>query len=276
MTAPGAAIGDRAPSNRRVPLVDERLYPPGDPFGLGQAMHLYLIRHAQSANNALADQRERQHDPPLTDTGMLQAGILAQHLVRGDRRDSPWVRSLSGAPVAGEGFGITRLICSPMRRALQTAQPIGLALGLAPEIWADVHEYGGIYLEAPDGGLAVGYPGMTRAEIAGGFPDYRIPDEIDEYGWWHGRRESADECAVRAARVADRLRSMSGDPATLALVSHGDFTNFLLWDLLGLPKDTVRFSLRNTSITSLAFGPDRRIVISYANRTEHLLNGTLT
>ena len=46
-------------------------------------MKLYIIRHAQSINNALANQMDRVCDPSLTELGYRQAEIVAQHLVGG-------------------------------------------------------------------------------------------------------------------------------------------------------------------------------------------------
>ena len=47
-------------------------------------MDLFIIRHGQSANNALANIKDRQVDPPLTDLGVQQANELARFLMDGD------------------------------------------------------------------------------------------------------------------------------------------------------------------------------------------------
>ena len=98
-------------------------------------MDLYIIRHAQSTNNALpaeVELRERVCDPLLTELGYRQADHVAEHLATG--RDG-WSEAASADPEAGGGpsaaaYGITRLVCSPMRRTLLTAQPASQALGL--------------------------------------------------------------------------------------------------------------------------------------------------
>ena len=122
-------------------------------------MILYIIRHAQSTNNELADHRDRVCDPPLTELGKRQTEILAQHMATGVDIE-PWSVDSRGR----RGYGITRLYCSPMWRALQTTQPVGRALGLAPEVWIDIHERGGIFLDHGEDGGIVGYPGKTRSE----------------------------------------------------------------------------------------------------------------
>ena len=52
-------------------------------------MQLYIIRHAQSVNNALDDQRYRVSDPLLTEVGHRQAAMLAEHLAHGAGRFTP-------------------------------------------------------------------------------------------------------------------------------------------------------------------------------------------
>lgn len=84
---------------------------------------LYLIRHGQSENNARAGESTRTADPGLTHTGQVQAVRVASHLTREvDRTD------VRDGFVTEGGYRIGRLFCSPMLRALQTAQPIGEAL----------------------------------------------------------------------------------------------------------------------------------------------------
>ena len=129
-------------------------------------MELYIIRHGQSSNNALLDQSKRVADPQLTAMGRQQAELLARELA-GNVDPADRVRMNFGAPAAsaeaGRGHGITRLYCSPMWRAMQTAEPVARALGLEPEVWIDIHEHGGIFLE--ENGTFTGYGGKTRPEI---------------------------------------------------------------------------------------------------------------
>ena len=117
-------------------------------------MELFIIRHAQSFNNALANQRYRVVDPPLTEIGLRQAELVARHLANGIDHE--------GAPIEGQaadqpaGMGIQELYCSAMERALQTATAIGRALSLKPQVWVDIHEEGGMWLDhGPDEAMAV-------------------------------------------------------------------------------------------------------------------------
>ncbi len=139
-------------------------------------MELFIIRHAESGNNALGDNRDRVVDPPITELGQRQSEILAQHLATGYTQDLiPGAAPGSARAFARKGYGITSLYCSPMLRSLQTADSIKEALGLIPRVWVEIHERGGMFLEHGAGRGSVGYPGMTRSEILAKYPDYQLP-----------------------------------------------------------------------------------------------------
>ena len=238
-------------------------------------MELYIIRHGQSHNNALKDARDRVCDPPLTDIGRRQAVLLAEYLKR--RTDSS---ETSGAWFYQNrhGYDFTRLYCSPMLRALETAEPIGRAIGLAPHIWVDLHEHWGIFLDHGDGRGPVGYPGITREEIVARFPDYVIPECITSRGWWNRPPEVEAEWTARAARVVSRLWDRFGETdERIALITHGGCINSLLCRLLhDIPPGTAAFSHQNTAISRVDWADthhpngDGHIVLQYLNRVEHL------
>lgn len=240
-------------------------------------MDLYIIRHAQSTNNALpaeVELRDRVCDPLLTELGFRQAALLAGHLVTG--RDG-WSEAASADPEAGGGpsvaaYGITRLVCSPMRRTLLTAQPASQALGLQPEIWLDIHEHGGIYLDHGQPAGKVGYPGITRPEVSAQFPGYRAPEALTERGWWRDGFEEWETCLLRAGVVARRLREMNrGAGESIAMVTHGAFASALIMALVGTPPEArVHFSHHNTGISLVHFRPDGGIRLRYLNRVPHL------
>ena len=99
-------------------------------------MDLYLVRHAQSANNAnLPD--ERVHDAPITQIGERQCAYLAH-----------WSKSA----------GVSRLLVSPMLRTLQTVHYVRETLDLIPEVWGELHEQGGCI----SGSTAAAYEGQPR------------------------------------------------------------------------------------------------------------------
>jgi 2,3-bisphosphoglycerate-dependent phosphoglycerate mutase/probable phosphoglycerate mutase len=161
-----------------------------------------------------------------------------------------------------------------MHRALQTAQPIGQALDLTPEVWVDLHEHGGIYLDhGPDGGL-VGYPGKTRAEILAEFPNYLLPETVTEEGWWNRGHEDWPACQGRAIRVAGQLRELAeqiGPNERVAMVSHGGFLAVLLKALLNhLPAADIFYHHFNTAITRIDFRSNGKLDVRYLNRIPHL------
>jgi 2,3-bisphosphoglycerate-dependent phosphoglycerate mutase len=236
-------------------------------------MDLLIIRHAQSSNNALADQSQRVCDPLLTEVGRRQSDLLAVHLAEGPSKEPYWPYDPTEVDRRdGRGYHLARLYCSPMRRALQTAGPIGRDLGLAPHVWVDIHEAGGMWLDhgAPLG--IVGYPGITRPELEAQFPGYVVPDNLTDAGWWsYAGQEDNAMAAVRAGRVADTLRDWATRDERIAIITHGAFSDFLLRNLLSQPPmQPVFYHLNNTSISLLRFRANGEISIRYLNRLEHL------
>lgn len=218
-------------------------------------MQLYLIRHAQSENNILTPEalHNRLVDPSLTELGFRQRDILANFL-------------------AGEAaIKLDQLYTSAMFRSLLTAQPVGKALGLQPQVWLPLHELGGMYLAR--NGSSIGFGGMTRGQIQGDFPGYQLPEAVTEAGWYDAARgfEPLAGSIERARAVAKTLNEWSGQERSIGLVSHAGFLNLLLGAITeDSPVDGGwRYYHNNTAITRvdyLADGP----VLHYMNRVEHL------
>lgn len=230
---------------------------------------LFLIRHGQSSNNALTDPSQRVCDPELTEIGQVQAERVAaymaqrEHLVGTDRS-------------ATEGLALDRLYCSAMIRALHTATPIGKALGIRPEVWLDIHEVGGIFLEHKNGDIE-SFSGAGRGEIDDRFPGVVLPEAVGEKGWWQGGRESVEDGQLRALKVAQMLRQQSVAGQRIGLVTHGDFMSHLIKALLGIEQGPeIYIEHRNTAITCLKVAVQERTVVYYANRFEHLEKAQIT
>lgn len=237
-------------------------------------MQLYIIRHGQSTNNILADMRNRTFDPVLTDLGHRQTELVAQYLAEGIRIEQRWGDLDEDTSAQRRtGAGITRLYCSAMYRALQTAQPIGQVLGLNPEVWVDIHESGGIFLEHEDERGTIGYPGKTRSEILAEFPNYVLPDTVAEHGWWdvNKGREDLFTCQGRAIRVGHHLQQCAHTNERIALVSHGGFIDALIKAVTSqLPGDHLFYHHFNTAISRIDFDGTGRLDVRYINRTDHL------
>ena len=91
-------------------------------------MRLYVVRHAQSANNALLVPSlmnpDRDADPTLTEAGFKQAAALGKY-----------VAEAFGEKAAALGRvkpcdAVKKLVVSPMRRCMLTATPISKQLGI--------------------------------------------------------------------------------------------------------------------------------------------------
>lgn len=236
-------------------------------------MILYIIRHAHVAYRrgvALAGvppaERAFLSDPELSAFGRRQAARLAEHLAQ---KAAPAERQ----PLHGErsGFTITRLFTSPMRRALQTAQPLAASLGLQPEIWQDLHEFGGIRYDEGEGRGPQGFAGLTRAEIEAQFPGYAIPPDFADDGWWNRPSEGEADYAARLARVAGELRTLAKSTAEhIAIITHGTAASDLLHTLLGnQDRKHFHYNHYNTGVSSLEFR-ETETNIRYHNRIEHL------
>jgi 2,3-bisphosphoglycerate-dependent phosphoglycerate mutase len=91
---------------------------------------LYLIRHAQSANNEIwdgsDDHPQRAPDPEITSLGHRQAEALGQHLAHphAEPRQHPFVAAETIE------FGLTHVYCSLMTRSIVTAEYIAGACDL--------------------------------------------------------------------------------------------------------------------------------------------------
>ncbi len=225
-------------------------------------MELFLIRHGESTNNALTDVSQRVADPELTELGRAQAEQVAAYLAEG--------LHLAPSERAEDRPFFERLYCSPMIRTLHTAQAIGQAMGYRSEIWVAIHEMGGIFLDHGGERGVVGYPGLTRAEIAARFPTSVASAEVGEDGWWDAGKETDQQAQRRAVGVAADLRARAGENTRIGFVTHGGFMSLLLSALGNQAMDDGSYyAHKNTGITHIALAPGTT-VIKYLNRTEHL------
>lgn len=222
-------------------------------------MQLYLVRHAESENNAKPP-HQRVEDPSLTRRGELQAEHLAG-----------WTRTLR----------IDVLITSPFLRTLQTTRRIIDATPQRLQIWHDVFERGGCYRgHLP--GHEVGADGLGRDDIlrhATGCPtDCLIDGTIDERGWWGGKpRETDQEATIRCGTVLQRLTETFGSNGqTVVLVTHADFKRLLVAAMLPAIVDPcVLGPMRNTGITKVNFD-GQSWQLDWFNSVSHLPSRLIT
>jgi broad specificity phosphatase PhoE len=171
---------------------------------------IYLIRHGETewAKNGRHTGRT---DIPLTDAGREQAGFLL--------------------PIFDE-VKFTRILSSPLQRALETAKLAGL--GSRVELDKDLLEW------------AYGdYEGLTTKEIRDQVPDWSV--------WTHPcpNGETIDQISLRADRVVATLRSIEGN---VAIFSHGHFLRVLVSRWVGLSANHgSRFLLGTSTLSILAY-----------------------
>jgi len=253
-----------------------------------KTMHLFIIRHAQSTNNQVAELVEtnreatkaaayddymakREPEPPLTELGKAQARLLAEHLAGVEHAEAPHEHA---QPQHRRGYGFTRILCSPMLRTLQTVQPISRALRLPPEVWIEIHEHGGCFHGNPrSANPVINFPGMTRQEILAMFPDYTLPAEITEQGWWSSGYEEITGCCERATKVAHTLHGWAEAQLDerIAIVSHGTFADALIKALFKQDFEApIGYYHYNTAITRIDWTARGYLVLRYANRIQHL------
>jgi len=202
---------------------------------------LILVRHGQSTWNAQG-RIQGWADPPLDDTGQEQARRLARRL-------------------AAEEHNISALYSSPLLRARQTAEAVGLTLTLT--VQTDDR------LKENDVGLL---SGLTGDEVERQFPE-----------WMSARRNSVewvpppggedrDAFVERAVAVMCDIVTHHPDQS-VAVVSHGGTLAVYLAHLLEMPiHRTLPFQFDNTSL-SIVKVSDRRVRLFKLNDTAHLSNG---
>lgn len=224
-------------------------------------MTLYLIRHAQSANNDLYERTGsslgRVEDPELTPLGGRQARILAEYLAGNSGRN-------------GE-YRFTHLYTSLMIRSVATATAVSLKCDLQPVAWIEVHERMGIFLEDEQTGERIGRPGKNRSFFQEHYPDLLLPDSLNEHGWWNRPAETEEQWRQRAGDFLAELYKRHGHSEDrVAIVTHGGFYHEVLSALAGASNQTdVWFTMHNTGISRIDFHPGQ-VSLIYHNRLEHL------
>lgn len=163
---------------------------------------VFLLRHGESVSNA---------DPRA----------VALPGEAGDRLSERGREQARAAAVALKRAGITRLLSSPMRRAGETAEPLGEALGLPVTVLPYVHE-----LKEP-----AGYGRLSPEEQKLRRWSARMsahPDDPDHTG---DGAESFNQVIARVRRLKMELESQPSEERTL-VVTHGIFSRFFFFDSL--------------------------------------------
>jgi 2,3-bisphosphoglycerate-dependent phosphoglycerate mutase len=189
--------------------------------------HLTLLRHGESTGNAQG-LLQGQVDYELSPFGRQQVIRLA---VR-------WV---------AEAAHFERIISSPLKRALQTAEIIANALDIPIEQDAD-------WMERDFGNLSGRI--LSEQDLRTLRKNFKIPSEpLGETG------ESQWDAYHRAERAVTNL--LQHPPGRYLVVAHGGIINQALRYILGVPptpgSDGPRFILSNAAFASLSYAPNEQI-----------------
>ncbi|MEM7563621.1 MAG: histidine phosphatase family protein [Pseudomonadota bacterium] len=238
---------------------------------------LYLIRHAQSANNVLwngVDEDDgRNPDPEITALGHQQAEALGDHLAHpeSEPRQHPF------APVQQTHFGLTHIYCSLMSRSILTAEYIASACHLDLQALPDIYERHGIY-QVDESGTRQGVSGPGKEYFEDRFPGVSLPENMDPEGWWNRPAESDDMFLNRMQQVvAETRQRLTDSDDCIAMVVHGDFIDQFINELMGVDRHShnyanhwvANWTFHNTSISRIDFVDGSHNVV-YLNRIDHL------
>ncbi|MCP4753368.1 MAG: histidine phosphatase family protein [Proteobacteria bacterium] len=244
-------------------------------------MQFYFIRHAQSENNVLmaktvSDRNDlagyetfesnRFANAELTDLGRKQADRLGRFIASQRKKPS------GGSASSKDDFEFTHLYSSPMVRAMDTAAQVAEASGAKPVVWKDLHEQGGVWTKDEKTGDKIGLAGDGRSDLEKKYSQFAVPDTIGEDGWWNRSYEEPHECFQRAGGVLEKLLGEhDGTDDRVAMVSHGNFYNHLLYNLLELSpeKREFGFTINNVAVTRIDFNGGIKMFV-YQNRTDFL------
>lgn len=192
-------------------------------------MQVLLIRHALP----LRSEHGEGSDPDLSDEGLAQVKRLPEALSR---------------------FPISRVVSSPQRRAIQTAEPVAAARELPVEIDDRFAEYDrALPLYIPIEQIRDENP-QEWARMAQG----HLPIAVDEDAF-RARVRTAVEDLVAAADPED----------TVAVFSHGGVINVLLHEILGTTR-LLSFPIDYASLTRLLYSRSGQATVATVNSTEHV------
>ena len=208
-------------------------------------MRLLLVRHAESQGNREFRLQGRR-EFPLTERGQRQAEALATRL--------------AALPLAA-------VYASPIRRAMDTAEPMAARVGLGVQAEPRVQEY--------DFGEALS--GLTWQEIREKRPhliEALLSSQVDfpHYPGEEGREAFRERVCAALWEIAERHE---GDEVVAVVTHAGPIALFLLEVLGRAYRRPIPFTVDNASVTTVEFSPKAppgfpRAVLVGLNDTCHL------
>ena len=202
---------------------------------------LFLVRHGRADYTSTTFRetpRGQTFDPPLDETGLEQARLLARRLVR-----------LEPQPV--------EVYCSPLRRAMQTVEPYAEAAGIAVRVIDDLAE-----------AFIGDWEHLSFEEILA--TDEEIVERLRNQQpiWQHA--PGGERLPEFRARVGGAVESALAEHPVgdMLIVAHGVVINAYVGPILGLEHEMF-FLPENTSLNSIVVEGDRRRV-RFLNDVLHL------
>jgi probable phosphoglycerate mutase len=202
------------------------------------ATDLLLVRHGASApyvDGNPFDLADGHGDPPLSADGIAQSALVCARLA---------------------ASGVAAIYVSTLRRTAQTAAPLAAAVGLVPQVEADLRE---VHLGEWEGG-------SFRKHVADGHP-IAVRMLAEERWDVIPGAESSDALASRVHAAIGRIAAVHPGERVAAF-THGG----VIGQALALASGSRPFAFlgaENTSISRLVIIGDRWIVRSF-NDTAHL------
>ena len=198
--------------------------------------HILLIRHGQTVWNKEEVFRGRT-DLELDETGLAQAAAVARAL--GDER-------------------VSRIVSSPLKRAIQTAQPLADVCGVSIETDPELTDI--------DFGR---WQGMPVEDVAAEYPELFAQWEQTPEAVRFPDGEVLDEAADRA--FASLLDIIDGTPgASVAVIAHRVINKVLICRILGIGVSHFWEVKQDTACINRFSVSDGRWVIDALNDSCHL------
>ena len=160
---------------------------------------LYLIRHGENTANITKEFSHRLVDYSLTPKGVLQAQQTAEYF---------------------KNRQIDAIYCSPLKRAIETAEIIGQAIGIRPVIMEEFREVN-----------------VGALEMLGGSPENWATHDSIVRAWFEGQPEVLFPEGENYHMLLERMRSgvaqilRKQDGKQSIIVGHGGIFTFTLKDI---------------------------------------------
>ena len=204
-------------------------------------LHLWLVRHGESTWNA-AGRVQGWADPPLTERGIRQARRVAERL---------------------STLEVTALYTSPQVRAVQTAEVIAEATGVAPRVDARLREHGmGEATGHKWDEIITRWPHLLEYAHRGEAVRPHIPKTEPEADFYARVEAVFDEIVARH------------DEGDIVIVGHGGTFRGFFAVRFNIPRETylgLRFG--NASVTLAEIERPGWMNVHYVNDTSHLRDG---